>query len=106
MRKIVSVILITVFALGLSIAASAQNTPRVDRREHRQRSRIRHGVRSGELNRREAHRLRRQQAVTRAEEAKAKADGKVTKRERRHLNRRENRTSRHIYRQKHDAQKR
>jgi uncharacterized membrane protein YebE (DUF533 family) len=107
MRKIVSVILTTVFALGLSIAASAQNnTPRVDRREHRQRSRIHQGVRSGQLNRREAHRLRRQQAVTRAEEAAAKADGKVTKRERRHLNRRENRTSRHIYKQKHDNQKR
>jgi hypothetical protein len=30
----------------------------------------------------------------------------VTKRERRHLNRRENRTSRHIYRQKHDRQNR
>jgi hypothetical protein len=30
----------------------------------------------------------------------------VTKRERRHLNRRENRTSRRIYRQKHDQQKR
>ncbi len=106
MRKIVSVILITVFALGLSIAASAQNTPRVDRREHSQQRRIRHGVRSGELTKREAHRLRRQQRVTRAEERAAKADGKVTKRERRHLNRRENRTSRRIYRQKHDQQKR
>ena len=108
MKKIVSVILTTVFALGLSIAAFAQstNTPRVDRRERNQQRRIRQGVRSGELTKREAHRLRRQERVTRAEERAAKADGKVTKRERRHLNRRENRTSRRIYRQKHDQQKR
>lgn len=106
MKRIVSVILTTVFVFGASIATFAQNTPRVDRRERHQQRRIRHGVRSGELTHREARRLERQQAVTHAEEAAAKADGKVTKRERRHLNRRENRTSRHIYRQKHDAQKR
>ena len=108
MKRIVSVILTTVFALGLSVAASAQNTntPRVDRREHNQQRRIRQGVRSGELNRREARRLRRQERVTRAQEAAARADGTVTKRERRHLNRRENRTSRRVYRQKHDQQKR
>ena len=106
MKKIVSVILTTVFALSMSIAVFAQETPRVDRRERHQQRRIRQGVRSGELNRREARRLERQQARTKAQEATAKADGKVTKRERRHLNRRENRTSRHIYRQKHDRQRR
>lgn len=108
MKRIVSVILSTVFVLGMSVATFAQNTntPRVDRRERNQQRRIRRGVRSGELTHREARRLERQQAVTHAEEAAAKADGKVTKRERRHLNRRENRTSRHIYRQKHDNQKR
>src|SRR5438128_6269161 len=106
MKRIVSVILTTVYVLGMGIATFAQNTPRVDKRERNQQRRIHRGVRSGELTRREARRMERQQAVTRAEEAKAKGDGKVTKRERRHLNRRENRTSRHIYRQKHDAQKR
>ena len=106
MKKIVSVMLATVFALSLSVAAFAQGTPRVDRRERRQERRIRQGVRHGQLTRREAHRLERQQAVTRAEEAAAKADGKVTRRERKQLNRRENRTSRHIYRQKHDTQRR
>jgi uncharacterized membrane protein YebE (DUF533 family) len=99
-------ILTAVFVLGMSVATFAQTTPRVDKRERHQQKRIRQGVRSGELTRREARRMERQQAVTHAEEAAAKADGKVTKRERRHLNRRENRTSRHIYRQKHDAQKR
>jgi len=108
MKKIISMMLITIFVLCMSVASFAQstNTPRIDRRERNQQRRIRRGVRSGELNRREARRLERQQRVTRAEEAAAKADGKVTRRERRHLNRRENRTSRHIYRQKHDNQKR
>ena len=106
MKRIVSVILTAVFAFSLSVATLAQNTPRVDKRERHQQKRIHQGVRSGELTRREARRMERQQAVTHAEEAAAKADGKVTKRERRHLNRRENRTSRRIYKQKHDAQKR
>ena len=106
MKKIISVILATVFALSLSVAAFAQETPKVDRRERQQQRRIQHGVRSGALTRREARRLERQQAVTRAEEAAAKADGKVTRSERRRLRRRENRTSRHIYRQKHDSQRR
>ncbi|HJQ23512.1 MAG TPA: hypothetical protein VKA60_06315 [Blastocatellia bacterium] len=108
MKKIVGVILTMVFVLGLSVATFAQttNTPHVDRRERNQQRRIRRGVRSGALTKREAHRLRRQERVTRAEERAAKADGKVTRRERRHLQRRENRTSRRIYRQKHDQQKR
>ena len=108
MKRIISGILTMVFVFGLGVASMAQTatTPRIDRREQRQRTRIRRGVRSGELNRREARRLARQQARTRRQEAIAKADGKVTRRERRHLNRRENRTSRRIYRQKHDAQTR
>ena len=107
MKRIISGILTMVFVLGLSVASMAQNsTPRVDRRERRQQTRIRRGVRSGQLNKREARRLEHQEARTERQEAAAKADGKVTRRERRHLNRRENRTSRRIYRQKHDAQTR
>ena len=106
MKRIISGILTMVFVLGLSVASMAQTTPRVDRREQRQQTRIRRGVNRGQLNRREARRLERQQARTERQEAAAKADGKVTRRERRHLNRRENRTSRRIYRQKHDAQTR
>ena len=108
MNRILTLILTIVFSLGSGVAAFGQNanTPRIDQREHRQQRRIRQGVRSGELNRREARRLERQQRVTRKEERAAKADGTVTKRERRHLRRRENRTSRHIYRQKHDSQHR
>lgn len=106
MKRIVGILLSVSFVLALGAGALAQSTPSVDRREHRQQRRIRHGVRSGSLTRREAARLERQQARTRAAEARAKADGRVTARERVRLQRRENRTSRRIYRQKHDRQSR
>ena len=106
MKKLASILLTFVFVLGTCAASMAQTTPSVDRREHRQQRRIRRGVHSGSLTRREAGRLEAQEAKTKAEEAAAKADGKVTRRERAHLQRRENRTSRHIYRQKHDRQTR
>ena len=104
MKRFLSVVLATVFVFGLSIASFAQKTPVINKRERNQQKRIRHGVRSGSLTRREAVRLEKQQAVTHAQEAAAKADGKVTAKERRHLRSRERRTSRHIYRQKHDPQ--
>jgi uncharacterized membrane protein YebE (DUF533 family) len=106
MKRVVSVLLSITFVLALGATAIAQRTPSVDRREHRQQRRIGHGVRSGSLTRREALRLERQQARTRALEARAKSDGRVTARERARLQRRENRTSRHVYRQKHDRQRR
>jgi len=106
MKRIVSILLSAMFVLALGISVSAQTTPGVDRREHRQQRRIHHGVKSGSLTKREAARLEAQQAETRRLEAKAKSDGTVTRKERAHLQSRENKTSRHIYRQKHDAQTR
>lgn len=106
MKRIVSILLSVMFVLALGITVSAQTTPSVDRREHRQQRRIHQGVKSGSLTRREAARMERQQARTRRLEARAKSDGTVTRRERARLQRRENRTSRHIYRQKHDNQNR
>ncbi|HST22649.1 MAG TPA: hypothetical protein VLR90_16115 [Blastocatellia bacterium] len=107
MKRLVSVLLTLVFTFGLSIVSMAQSTtPNIDKRERHQQRRIRRGVNSGSLTKREAYRLERQQARTHAQEAAAKADGVVTGKERRHLRHREARTSRHVYRQKHDAQTR
>jgi hypothetical protein len=106
MKRIVSTLLSIMFVLALGLPVWAQQTPGVDRREHRQQRRIHQGVKSGSLSRREAARMERQQAHTRRLEAKAKADGTVTRRERARLQHRENRTSRHIYRQKHDRNRR
>jgi len=106
MKRIVSILLSAMFVLALGISVSAQRTPSVDRREHRQQRRIHQGVKSGSLTRREAARLERQQGRTRRMERRAKADGTVTAKERARLQHRENRTSRRVYRQKHDRQKR
>lgn len=107
MKKVTTILLTFVMVLGASIASMAQTaTPEINRRERHQQRRIRQGVRSGSLTRREAARLERQEAKTRDAEAAAKADGTVTRRERRHLRHRESHTSRNIYRQKHDRQHR
>ena len=82
------------------------STPIVDQRQDNQRARIRDGVKSGELTKREAARLRAEQRGISAEKQMAKADGVVTPAERAGLRRDQNRASRDIARQKHDTQKR
>jgi hypothetical protein len=94
-----------VFSVFLAVTAYGQtNDPLVQKREQRQEKRIDQGVQSGELNPREAGRLEREQARIKQDEERMKADGKLTPQERRKLRREQNRASRHIYREKHDAQ--
>jgi len=69
-----------------------------------ERARIRQGVSSGELTRPEAARLRAREANITATKQAARADGVVTPTERRVVRGEERRTSRAIYRQKHDGQ--
>lgn len=105
MKRFLSFALSLVFVFSLSIAATA-HTPVINRRERHQQQRIRHGVRSGELTRREAVRLEAGQARVRIAERAAKADGRVSRRERSRLDHMLDRSSRNIYRQKHDSQDR
>jgi hypothetical protein len=98
-------VLVTVALSGM-LSTAVYGQAIVDKREHIQRERIQQGVRSGELTRPEARRLRIEQARVRAAEARAKRDGVVTSRERLQLNRRLNATNRDIFRQKHDRQSR
>ena len=79
----------------------------INARERNQQQRIREGVRSGELTRVEAARLERQQAQIRLDEALARrSGGEFTPRERARIQRELDRSSRNIYRQKHDDQDR
>ena len=76
-------------------------------RQGRQTTRIRQGVRSGELTRRETERLAAEQAAIRTQEAfYRRSGGEFTARERARLQRELQQSSRHIYRQKHDGQDR
>jgi len=88
------------FAL-MTASAGAQG---INHRQKNQQKRIRQGVRSGELTRPEFRKLGKEQARIRRHEAKAKADGKLEPRERVRLQKELNKSSRHIYRQKHDNQ--
>lgn len=86
-------------------AASAA-TPGIDKRQAHQERRIDHGVASGELTRREARRLNREQHAIDQAENRAKADGVVTARERKRLHHMHDGASADIARQKHDRQER
>jgi uncharacterized membrane protein len=92
-------------AVAAPVFAQAQS-PGVDRREHRQKERIKEGVRSGELTRQEARHLAGEQAAIRAEERAMKADGVLTPQERQKLQRDLDRSSQHIKNKKHNAQTR
>ena len=97
-------LLVGFLSTGLAFAQTA--TPRIARRQAEQQARINQGVRSGELTPEEARGLRAEQKLVRITKRAMRADGDVTPRERRVLNRQLNRTSRDINREKHDAQKR
>ena len=107
MKTIFSVMLAAVFVLvGLAMTSNAQTRHRwsVNHREARQERRIGQGVRSGELTARETYRLEKEQVRLRNVEARYRASGdRLTPRERYKLERDLNRTSRDIYRQKHDG---
>jgi len=75
------------------------------------RSRIQHkriadGVRSGELTHRETRQLAAQQRDIRLDKREARADGMVTRDERREIHKEKRHASRNIYRKKHNRRER
>lgn len=80
----------------------------VNRRQARQQRRIGQGVRSGQLTRREAGHLERQQRRINRQKRRdmARHHGHLTRREQARLNRRQNRASRRIFRKKHNRRMR
>jgi len=82
---------------------SQDRTPRADTRQYAQRTRVHQGIRAGEITRREAAALSMEQRHIRRSERRMKADGEVTLRERRRLENKQDRASRHIRRTRHNA---
>ena len=105
MKTFSAMVALVVFAAG-SAAADGTRSPGVNARQHNQHARIHQGVKSGELTRREAHKVREEQRDVRQLERAYKSDGKLTRRERADLHHEQNQASRDIYRQKHDEQDR
>lgn len=77
----------------------------IDARQTRQQARINQGVQSGRLTSNEAARLQQRQSNLDARQARANADGVVTRREQRGLNRAENRSSRAVFAKKHNRRR-
>ena len=98
--------LFTALLLGIGTAAIADSTPRIDRMQAHQATRIEHGVATGALTGPETRRLAHQQRQLARHEARVEADGQVTRGERYRLNRDAARTSHSIRRQAHDGQTR
>ena len=92
---------------GLVLAQSTgtTSTPRIDQRQAEQQKRIDQGAKSGGLNKKEAARLKKGQQRIQKMENRAMADGKMTEKERKKIERAQDQESKKIYREKHDKQK-
>ncbi len=101
-RVLLRVTAMTLLMTGMAYAEA--ETPAIDQRQANQEQRIDQGVASGQLNKREANRLNRQQRHINKIEDKAKSDGVITKKERARIGAAQNRASRHLAREKHDRQ--
>ena len=106
-RLILSVLGICTATVIMASAAYAgpASDPGIHARMLNLQKRIWQGVNTGELTPREAGRLEAREARIRQDEVRMKSDGVLTGAERARLNRELNRSSRAIYREKHDAQR-
>lgn len=91
---------------ALAFAQATPATPRIDQRQAEQQRRIDQGVNSGALTGRETARLEKGQAKIERMEARVKADGVVTAKEERKITREQDKQSKRIAHEKHDAQHR
>jgi len=108
-RFVIAAVMITgiLSVTGLAQGSRYRRYDNVNRREYSQRNRIREGVRSGELTRREAGRLINQQRRIESYERRSRLDdGRLDRHERRRLDQMLDRSNRDIYREKHDRQDR
>jgi hypothetical protein len=87
-------------------SASSQRMQADVQRNINQQQRIEKGIQNGSLTNRETARLERGQSRVARAEARAGRDGHVGAGEQAHIQQAENRQSKRIYRQKHDAQER
>lgn len=103
--KLVSTAAVLLVA-STTLAAAGPWTPGIDAREAAQSIRIESGRLTGSLTAREAARLQDEQEHIRRMEAKAKADGVVTERERERIRNAQNVAAQHIRKEKTDGDRR
>ena len=94
---------ITAITLAFATSSYAVDTPKIDNREAKQEQRIDQGIRSGALTPKEEAKLDAGQAKVQKMEEKAKADGTVTKHERKRITKEQNEQSKKIHDMKHNG---
>lgn len=103
----IKAILVAMFLLGFAGVTFAQTaTPKVTKRQINQKNRVKNGVQSGELTKRETANVAKQQKRINRSKKAAKADGVVTKKERAGIHARQNAASRNIARKKNNGRSR
>ncbi len=102
----VSMLLAGLTTFWLSTSHAGPHDPGVNARQHHQQQRIGQGLRTGDLTRGEARKLEQEQRQIRREERRYLSDGQLTPRERADLQQDLNSAGRHIYNERHDAERR
>ena len=100
--KIKAILLSLVMIGGVYTIQAQTATPNVSKRQVKQQQRIGKGVRSGELTKGETVALQKQQKRINKSKKAAKADGKVSRRERAAIHKRQNAANRNIARKKNN----
>lgn len=102
--KLVKLIGTAAVAAAFATPVLAQTTGEIVQRNVNQQERIEQGLKSGQLNTREAAKLEGEESRVEKMESRALKDGKLSPEERTRIDRAQNQVSRDIYREKHDAQ--
>jgi hypothetical protein len=106
MKKLLLSLMITGLFGIFAVNTFGQVTPRADTRQKNQKHRVKTGAKSGEITKKEAKSIKYSAKSANRYEKKAKSDGTVTKKERARLQHKQNKTSRKIYRTKHNGRDR
>lgn len=101
MKKI-GMFLVTAVIMTVFLGADWVFAGRIAHRQMNQRNRIEQGIENRELTRQEVGCLEKQQNRINRQKRKAWQDGKLTQKERIHLERAQDRSSRQIFRFKHN----
>lgn len=100
---ITAISIVGLLITGSTVYADNNNDPGTNKRQQIQKNRIKEGLRSGELTVHETLHLRKQQQHINRLERAYKSDGHLTRSERHNLHRAQNKTSRQIYKKKHNG---
>ncbi len=105
---LIAIVIAVLPGLGLAQTPPAPGNnagARIDQRQANQQKRIDEGVKSGDLNQKEAARLQKGQARVQNLEDKARADGKIIREEARRIEHAQDRQSKNIARERNDKQR-